>query len=63
MNMQRVVDILKVEKKCVERQDAVYCNRLCNHCDLCLPTEDVLQAYTLAIGCIEGLITEKGGGE
>ena len=54
MNMNRVVEILKNEKECVERQDTPKCNRDCGNCDLLLPTEEVKQAYTLAIGCIEG---------
>lgn len=54
MNMNRVVEILKIEKECVERQDTPKCNRDCENCDLLLPTEEVKQAYTLAIGCIEG---------
>lgn len=55
MNMTRVVDILKTEKECVERQGTLACpNRDCSICDLLLPTDEVLKAYTLAIGCIEG---------
>lgn len=57
MNMQRVVEVLRNEKECVVRQDTDKCNRDscgCHMCDLILDTEDVLQAYTLAIGCIEG---------
>ena len=53
MNMNRVAEILKIEKECVERQDTPKCNRDCGNCDLLLPTEEVKQAYTLAIGCIE----------
>ena len=62
MDMQRVVDILKNEKECVKRQSRMpfgqSCNRECGNCDLVLPTDDVLQAYTLAIGCIEGVMNE-----
>ena len=55
MNMTEVVHILKTEKECVERQGTIACpNRDCEKCDLLLPTADVLKAYTLAIGCIEG---------
>ena len=58
MNMNRVVEILKIEKECVERQDTPKCNRDCENCDLLLPTEEVKQAYTLAIGCIEGIMAD-----
>ena len=58
--MQRVVDILKTEKECVERAGTSTpnkaCNRACADCDLILNDTEILQAYTLAIGCIEGLI-------
>lgn len=55
MNIQEVVDILKTEKECVERQGTLACpNRDCENCDLLLPTEDVLKAYTLAIDYIKG---------
>ena len=54
MNIQEVVDILKTEKECVERQGTLACpNRDCKNCDLLLPTEDVLKAYTLAIDYIK----------
>ena len=63
MNMQRVVDILKIEKECVERAGAAIpnksCNRECADCDLVLDDTEILQAYTLAIGCIEGLQAES----
>lgn len=59
MNMQRVVDILKTEKECVERAGTATPNKACNHecseCDLLLDDTEILQAYTLAIGCIEGM--------
>jgi len=56
MNMTRVVEILNTEKECVERQGTLACpNRDCENCDLLLPTDEVIKAYTLAIRCIEGL--------
>ena len=55
MNMNRVIDILKTEKECVERN----CNRDCADCDLVLDDKEILQAYTLAIGCIEGNMNEQ----
>ena len=63
MNMQRVVDILKTEKECVERAGTgtpnKACNRECADCDLVLDDKEILQAYTLAIGCIEGCMAES----
>ena len=61
--MQRVVDILKTEKECVERAGTGTpnkgCERECANCDLVLDDTEILQAYTLAIGCIEGLLGES----
>lgn len=63
MNMQRVVDILKTAKECVERAGTGTPNKVCNHecgeCDLLIEDTEILQAYTLAIGCIEGLMAES----
>ncbi len=56
MTLKEVVRILETEKQCVERQT---CDRDCANCDLVLPTEDVLMAYSMAIGCIEGLVNEQ----
>lgn len=62
MNMQRVVDILKIEKECVERAGTSTpnksCNRECSECDLLMDDTEILQAYTLAIGCIEGIMAD-----
>lgn len=49
MDLQQVIQILKTEKECVERQDTPKCNHDCYDCDLLLPTEDVLEAYNTAI--------------
>ena len=60
IDLHQVVNILRTEKECVGRQDTTACpNRDCANCDLLLPTEEVLQAYTAAIDCIEGLLTES----
>ena len=64
MNMTRVSEILKIEKECVERQGTMACpNRDCENCDLLLPTDEVIKAYTLAIGCIEGGINGHTTGD
>ena len=50
MLLSEAVEVLKTEKECVERQGTLACpNRDCENCDLLLPTEWVLEAYTLAI--------------
>ena len=59
MTMQRVIDILRTERECVERAGTATpdkaCDRACADCDLVLDDKEILEAYTLAIGFIEGL--------
>lgn len=55
MNIDKVIEILKTEKECVSRNNGNNCNRDCKNCDLLLPAEDILKAYILAIGVIEGI--------
>lgn len=45
-------DILRNEKKCVERNIAG-CTRDCAKCDLLLPDKDILAAYETAIALLE----------
>lgn len=62
MTLKEVVDILKTERQCVERQDQpLACDRDCAHCDLLLPTEDVLKAYSMAIECIDRFVNGFAG--
>ena len=53
MNNKEVIGIIKFEIACVNRQDTPRCKRDCANCDLCLPTEDVLKAFTRAIKALE----------
>lgn len=60
MTKWEAVGVLKFEKACVLRQDTPRCDRDCGKCDLLLPTEDVLQAYDMAV---EVLANQKDDGE
>ncbi len=53
MTNERAIEVLRTEKKCVLR-NIRGCDRKCEECDLCLPDEDVLTAYDLAIKALEG---------
>ena len=54
MTRAEVIEMLKTEKACVERQDRKpQCNRYCESCDLCMPIEKVLEGYELAIQALE----------
>lgn len=53
MTREEVIKILQTEKACVERQERKpKCNRYCESCDLCMPIEDVLEGYNMAIQAI-----------
>ena len=51
-------EILRNEKKCVERNIAG-CDRDCAKCDLLLPAKDILAAYDTAIALVEERETIK----
>lgn len=53
MTNRQAIGVIKFEIACVNRQDTPQCTRDCKKCDLCLPTEDVLQAYEMAIKALE----------
>lgn len=56
MTFERVKQLLKCEKTCVLRQDTSDCCRDecgCQCCDLIQETADVLNAYDMAIDCVE----------
>lgn len=53
MTNERVIEVLKNEKKCVLR-NIRGCDRDCGKCDLVLPDEEILTAYDTAIRVLEG---------
>lgn len=53
MTNKKAIGVIKFEIACVNRQDTPRCKRDCANCDLCLPTEDVLEAFTCAIRALE----------
>lgn len=60
MNKNKALEVMLTEKCCVMRQEDISkCDRRCSECDLCLPTEEVLQAYDFVID----LLTIKRGEE
>ncbi len=60
MTMEKVVEILRVEKQCVERSMLYCCDTDCADCDLKRYDPDtVLNAYTLAIEHIENNVVNK----
>ena len=55
MDYSRVVEILRIEQECVSRNNGVNCDRDCANCDLVLDAEEILEAYTIAIGVFNNL--------
>ncbi len=55
MNYSRVLEILRTERECVSRNDGTNCDRDCANCDLVLDAEEILEAYTIAIGVFDNL--------
>ena len=56
MDINKAAEIMLIEKTCVLRQDTADCNRDecgCQCCDLILDTEDVLEAYDVALDCMK----------
>lgn len=53
MTNKEAIGVIKFEIACVNRQNTPRCKRDCANCDLCLPTEDVLEAFTRAIKALE----------
>lgn len=57
MDACTAIDLLKVEKECILRQDTEYCCRYtagCEHCDLVQDSKELIKAYDLAIDKLYG---------
>lgn len=53
MGIEKIIEILNIEKECVKRNINKDCNRDCSSCDLVLEDEEILTAYTLAISILK----------
>ena len=53
MGIEKIIEILETEKKCVERNINKDCEKDCGNCDLVLEDEEILTAYTLAISILK----------
>ena len=50
MTIDKAMEIVKNEQKCVLR--AATCDRKCENCDLLRDTEDILEAYDIALNAM-----------
>ena len=54
LSVDEVLRLLETERKCVSRaSSSIPCNRRCDKCDLVLDSEDIIYAYSWAIGFIK----------
>ncbi len=50
MKIDRAIEIMKVERECVLRNDDGFnCDRDCSNCDLLMKTSDIIEAYDTVI--------------
>lgn len=55
MTIPEIIEVLIIERHCIERQDTPACNRDCARCDLALPADRVVRAYEEAIDAMHVL--------
>ena len=60
MDYKRTLELLRIEKKCIMRNENGECNRDCANCELVQTTGDLLKAYDEAIKCVEMIMEKKG---
>lgn len=53
--LERVIEIMQNERKCVLRQDTSECDRDCANCELVLPKEDVNAAYDYVLTILHAI--------
>lgn len=50
---QEAINILLNERKCIDRNDGVQCDRKCELCDLVMDAEPIREAYNMAISVLQ----------
>lgn len=54
--IEKAIDLMRVERECVLRQDTDLCNRDecgCQCCDLVQDADEIVEAYETAIDCMK----------
>lgn len=64
MDIIKVIQVIRNEKECIKRQgDMTKCKRHehegCLKCDLCLPDNDILEAYDFVLKIVEGIAVDS----
>lgn len=56
MKIQRAIELLKIERECINRNNQPFgqnCDRKCDKCDLVQNTDELLEMYDLVINIME----------
>lgn len=59
MTNQESINILLNERKCIDRNDGIQCDRKCESCDLVMDAEPIREAYSMAISALQKQIPKK----
>lgn len=52
MTIQRMIELLQIEKECITRNNGVNCDRNCDKCDLVQDSQELLDMYEEVINFI-----------
>lgn len=53
MDRKEAIEIIKIERECVERNTSNECDRDCTNCDLLRADEEIFSAYDMAIEALQ----------
>ena len=56
MCIERIIQLLKIEKECVSRNSNNLCDRKCDSCDLVQSDKELLEMYAFVIVILEKLL-------
>lgn len=61
MTNKRAIELLKIERECVNRNNQPFgmnCNRECGKCDLLQNTDELIEMYNFVIDTMDYLLDE-----
>jgi hypothetical protein len=58
MDLPQVLQLMRIEKECVERNSYHVCDRQCESCDLVQEDSDIIEAYQTVELILEQMIRE-----
>lgn len=54
MNADRAIEVIKTERLCVLKNENKSCDRNCAKCELVMETEEIIEAYNMAVLALKG---------